>query len=305
VPLNIARMPIPRARGRASQVLLLAMSAMFGGSAMLVGSAACTRGDACQDKLAAMRRTLEAIPAGAATQQVAILAPDFPLLTSANGEVLRAAGPVVRLNADSSANLEGGDKHFEAGPMIVEATEALSRPGHDRVLYLAIAPGVALGPHSALIRGLGEQAPLRVLIRGATGGLAAPTPSPAMATRLAAIRAASPHEKPVLLADAMGAVAADCKPMAAGFESIASAAPDKRQGALINAALTGADQCGCEVVDIDGLSALIWTLTMGDGPRLRWLPLLPGPAGIKLPADARTGDLVRLLEAGPAIALPE
>lgn len=289
-------MPIPRAHGRTRQVLLLAM---------LVGFAACTRDDACQDKLAAMRRTLAAIPADAATQQAAILAPDFPLLTSANGEALRAAGPVVRLNADNSANLEGGTPHFEAGPVIVEATEALTRPGHDRVLYLAIPPGVALGPHSALIRGLGEQAPLRVLIRDATGRPAAPTPSPAMATHLAAIRGASLHEKPVLLGDAMRAVAGNCKPMAAGFESIAGVAPDQRQGALLNAALTGAEQCGCEVVDIDGLSALIWTLTMGDGPRLRWLPLLPGPAGIKLPPDARTGDLVRLLEAGPAIALPE
>lgn len=283
-----------RARRRASQVLLFVT---------LAGFAACKRDDACQDKLATMRRTFEAIPADAVAQQ-AILAPAVPLLTSAQGAALRAAGPVVRLNADNSAQLEGGEQHFEAEPVIAEAIAALTRPGHDRVLYLAIPPGVALGPHSGLIRRLGEQAPLRVLVRDATGGPAAPTPSPAMATRLAAVRGASLHEKPVLLADAMRVVAGDCKPMAAGFESLASAAPDQRQGALLNAALTGAEQCGCEVVDIDGLSALIWTLTMGDGPRLRWLPLLPGPAGIRLPADARTGDLVRLLEAGPAIALP-
>ena len=287
---------MPRARGRASLLLFLVM---------LAGFAACKGDDACQDKLATMRRTFAAIPADAATQQVAILAPDFPLLTSAQGEALRAAGPVVRLNADNRANLEGGTPHVEAEPVIAEVTAALSQPGNDRVLYLAIPPGVALGPHSALIRRLGEQAPLRVLVRDSSGGPAAPTPSPAMATRLAAIRSADLHEKPVLLADAMRVVAGTCKQMAAGFESLASAAPDKRQGALLSAALTGAEQCGCEAVDVDGLGALIWTLTMGDGPRLRWLPLLPGPAGIKLPPDARTGDLVRLLEAGPAIAFPE
>ena len=287
---------MPRARGRATQILLLVT---------LVGFAACKGDDACQDKLAAMRRTFQAIPADAATQQVAILAPDFPLLTSTQGAALRAAGPVVRLNADNSANLEGGKHHFEAESVIAEATAALTRPGHDRVLYLAIPPGVALGPHSGLIRRLGDQAPLRVLVRDSSGGPAAPTPSPAMATRLAAIRGAGLHEKPVLLADAMRVVAGGCNQMAADFEALASAAPDRRQGAMLDAALTGAEQCGCGVVDVDGLGAVIWTLTMGNGPRLRWLPLLPGPAGIKLPPDARTGDLVRLLEAGPAIAFPE
>ncbi len=252
-----------------------------------------------------MRRTFEAMPANAAAPTLEILDPAFPLLTSAHGEVLRSGGPVVRLAADGSAGLEGSTPHHAADPVLIEVAERLSRPGNDRVVYLAIAPGVALGPHSVLIRTLGEQAPLRVLIRDAAGAAVAPTPSPAMATRLAEIRSAPSNQKPMLLADAMRSAAGECKLLTDGFASLATAAPDSRQGQLRNIALTGAEACGCEVVDVDGLGALVWTLVMGEGAPLRWLPLLPGPAGIKLPVDARTGDLVRLLEAGPAIALPE
>ena len=290
-------MPIPRARARASHVLFLAT---------LVGLAtpACKSDDECQAKLAGMRRTFQAIPAGAATQQIALLEPEFPLLTSSRGEALRTTGLVVRLNADGSASIDGGAPSFDLEAVVAEASEILTRPGHDKVLYLAIPPAVALGPHSPLIRRLGDRAPLRVLVRDASGTPAAPTPSPAMATRLAALRGADASQKAMLMADAMRATASDCKPLHESFESLASLAPDKRHGALINGALAGAEQCGCDKVDVEGLSALIWTLTMGDGASLRWLPLLPGPAGIKLPADGRTGDLVRLLEAGPAIALP-
>ncbi|HEY0135693.1 MAG TPA: hypothetical protein VGB85_16530 [Nannocystis sp.] len=290
-------MPILRARGRASHVLFLAT---------LVGlcAPACKGDDECQAKLAGMRRTFQAIPTGAATQQVALIDPDFPLLTSSQGEALRTTGPVVRLNADGSASIDRGKPSFDLEAVVAEAADVLTRPGHDKVLYLAIPPGVALGPHSPLIRRLGDRAPLRVLVRDAGGTPAAPTPSPAMATRLAALRGADASQKATQMAEAMRATAGECKPLAESFESLAGHAPDKRQGALINGALAGAEQCGCDKVDVDGLAALIWTLTMGDGPPLRWLPLLPGPAGLKLPADGRTGDLVRLLEAGPAIALP-
>ena len=286
------------ARGRAPHVLLLAA---------LVGltTPGCKGDDECQAKLAGMRRTFQAIPANAATQQVTILEPDFPLLTSSHGEVLRTMGPVVRLNADGSASMERDEPSFDLEAVVGAAADILTRPGHDHVLYLAIPPGVALGPHSQLVRRLGDQAPLRVLVRDAAGTPAAPTPSPAMATRLAALRGAAVDEKAMRMGEAMRAAASGCQPMTAAFESLASAAPDKQQGMLVNAALTGAEQCGCDKVDVDGLGALIWALTMGAGPPLRWLPLLPGPAGLKLPADARTGDLVRLLEAGPAIALPE
>jgi hypothetical protein len=290
-------MPIPRARGRASQVVLLAT---------LVGpwTPACKRDDECQAKLAEMRRAFQAIPAGAAIQQVTLLEADFPLLTSSRGEVLRTTGPVVRLAADGSASIERGKPSFDVEAVVAEAADMLRRPGHDKVLYLAIPPGVALRPHSLLIRRLGDQAPLRVLVRDAAGTPVAPTPSPAMATRLAALRGADATGKATLMAEAMRATAGECKPLGASFEALAGLAHDKRPGALIDGVLTGVEQCGCDKVDVDGLSALVWALTMGEGPPLRWLPLLPGPAGLKLPIDSRTGDLVRLLEAGPAIALP-
>lgn len=251
-----------------------------------------------------MRRSFEAIPPGAATQQITILDANYPLLTSAHGEALRAAGPVVRLGLDGSASLDGSTPSYNVETVLAQVAERLTQPGHDRVLYLAISPGVALGAHSALIRRLGEQAPLRVLIRDASGGPAAPVPSAAMATRLKAMRSAPPMEKPALLAEAWRAAAGTCKPLIDGFEALTSEAPDRRQATILDTSLTGVEACGCNVVDVDGLTALVWTLLMGEGPPLRWLPMLPGPAGIKLPSDARTGDLVRLLEAGPAIALP-
>lgn len=257
----------------------------------------------CAQRIAAMRRTFEKIPAKAVAQ-VVIVEPGFPLPESTGGEVLRTRGPLVRIDAGGRASVEDGPPR-DVDALIAEVAEHLTRPGQDRALYLAIAPTTPVAPHVGLLTALGEQAPLRVLVREpASAALAAPTASPATAARLAAITTDDPLQKARLLADAMQAAVGTCKPLTTTFESLATVAPDRRQAELINAALAGAETCGCDVVDVDGLTALVWVLIMGDGPPLRWLPMLPGSAGAPVPATATGADLASALAHGPAVALP-
>ena len=126
-------MSTSRARGRASSAVLFVTLVTLAPGTMGIMGIACKGDDACQAKLAAMRRTFEAIPADAATTQITILAPDFPLLTSARGEPLRATGPVVLLNTDGSANLDGGKPSFDPDVVLTKVAAALTLPGHDKV----------------------------------------------------------------------------------------------------------------------------------------------------------------------------
>lgn len=100
----------------------------------------------------------------------------------------------------------------------------------------------------------------------------------------------------------MRQVAGSCKRLQEGFESIASAPADRRKGVLINTALAGAEQCGCEKVDVDGLSAVVWYLLAGDDPGLRWLPLkIDAGASRLIPGDATAEAMAKIVAEEPRV----
>ncbi len=247
-----------------------------------------------------MRATLERVPPHAESNAVMVVGAEFPLPRAERGELVRGQAPLLRVGADGALTLDGAPGSTSAAQLEFELPELLARPGGERALYLAFAADAPLAPHRGWLMALSEQVPLRVLVR-------TPSPSPPRTpsgdAALARTRAAAdPTARIVALVESLKAVGAGCESLSDGFEAMASAPADRKNGMLMNLALDSAAACGCDKLDVDALTALIWYLLMGDDPGLRWLPLrLEITATRLIPGDATAQEMATILVSEPRL----
>lgn len=87
-----------------------------------------------------------------------------------------------------------------------------------------------------------------------------------------------------------------CESLTTGLTAIAAAEPERRQKLVVDAVIAGAEACGCDTVNVEAITALAWTLLMGDDPGLRWLPLqLDSGARRLIHADATAEEMAAIL----------
>lgn len=246
-----------------------------------VVAAGCTS-PACADRVAVMRQTFAELPADATGLAVD---PAFVLPAVDRGERVRGWAPVLHLRRDGTTELRGMDPRLDAqaGP---DAEVAM---GGERVVYVAIEADAPVAPHRATLRSLGQEAPLRLLVT-------VPTPGAAAIEGLAAI--ADPTERAAAMAAAMNRAAGSCAALDMGF---GWSAPDRR-AAILETGIAGVTKCGCEGVDVEGVTALTWLALTGEDPRLRWLPLvLDGEATRLIPGDADGAAMARIVASEPRV----
>lgn len=262
---------------------------------------ACT-GGSCNREVAAMRATLAAVPADAYCVHGVEVGADTPLPTvveTAATLLVRETAPVVHVHKDGTLELLGSQPEtIDPDGLIALMEELRSHRDRELALYLVFAPDVAITSHLRWLARVDRASwrmptyqgdtPLRVLVR-------VPTP-----TRTGTRAAAEDAGRLAALADEVRTLSANCEPLAQGFASLPSTAPQRKRDLLTNLVVERAEACGCAKVDMAALTALIVFMLSGDDPGLRWLPLdFDSKSGVGLRTDATAQDLAEVMAANP------
>jgi hypothetical protein len=253
----------------------------------------------CSDKIAAMRRTLAQIPAGAGQTPAVAVGRAFALPMAARGEPVRGQAPVLRVRADGVQSIDDQDPDDDRlDDVMTQLASRLDRGDGERAVYLALEPDGRVNRERLLE--VASLAPLRLLVRVPVQGPS----TPAGEAALAAVRGATdPSARASAMVAAMDRAGGRCEALDLGFHYAGAAiSPEDRQALLINTAIEGAEACGCDKVDVEALTALTWYALTGDDPGLRWLPLELDVAATRLvPADATAAELARIVAEDPRV----
>jgi hypothetical protein len=265
-------------------------------------SMGCAKDGVCPSRIEAMRTALAAIPPPDEYQDAYSLRSVGPMLAvpelaSSAGEPM-GGGRRLYVYADGARNFEGTPIASDSELDIVLGSQGHRDFGPPPILHLALEPGTKVRAVAPLLR-LAKRAELRVLFRAPASEFSPPIP-PALAAKIEAMRR-DPRAQAAMFDAALKAAIGGCETIERAFAEIAdpmSRVGKDRQAVLLNAVVAGAESCGCNTVDVDALTVLVWWIFSGHGP-IRELALRVDPAGTQLGPDAGVDELVKALAAGP------
>jgi len=270
---------------------------------ILAGLLACTPGvsEECAAKVAAARTLF------AHGGEVAVLfaQPGMQLAESSHGAAIEDGIPVyVREDGSFLVDLR------TPLPTVAAAHEALQeeldkamtlaentgQPWSQRLLLVpdARAPASAILDLAALL-----PPTLRLIVIVDLTGDVVP-PAPPMSDAVKAATESPFPERTYRTADLLTPAIGTCAPVREVFDAVTTTTSDLRGKTLLDGLPGAIERCGCQGVDVDTLVSAAWAMVGKHQPSKRGLALPlsrePGAELVELPANARTSDLVLMIE---------
>ncbi len=291
--LALALAAIPPACAREEP---LPVAQHIGGEVPVVGS--------CEARVASMREVLARMPRD--IMEAAIRVPEDVQPLALTGTDAMLDGIPVVLHADGRATFDN-----QAYPNIA-AVEPRLRDELDKAnaladntgrpftanLLLVLDERAPVGELVAMLDRLPEQVHPALVITLPGDRVPPPPPTPDWVRVALAVPA---DERAHSVARAVEKTLGDCEPVRAVFKAVTDAAADERAGVLIDGMPGAVAACGCQGIDVEALTALLWGLNGRHDLRTRLLALElsrdPKALPVKLARDAtgkRLAELVQL-----------
>ena len=270
---------------------------------LFAGLLACTPGvsEECAAKVAAAR-TLFAHGG----EVVMIHAPPGMQLAESSRGVAIEDGILIYVREDGSFTVdistplptvaaahEALQEEFDRATTLAENT---GRPWSARLLIVAEAraPASAILDLAALV----PPTVRLILVVDLAGDVVPPAPPKSDAVKAAI--AVPLEERASRTANLLTPAIGTCAPVREVFDAVATTSSDLRGKTMFDGLPGAIERCGCQGVDVDTLVSVVWAMAGKTHPSKRSLTLPlsrePGAELVELPANARTSDLVLMIE---------
>ena len=257
----------------------------------------------CEARVATMREVLALIPRD--PRDASMTVPEgLQLIPYTGGNMIGDGVPLV-IHANGSfqfGDVEYADFAALKGPLIDQFANAavlaknLEQPFAATLLLLfdARAPITAL---PTLTAALPREVSYGLLVTLVDDRVPAPPPTPAWAQ--AALAPTDTNERTMSVADAADRAIGGCESVRKVFAAVTDAPADDRTTTLVDRLPAAVHTCGCEGVDVEALTAIVWGMHGQRWPRTRVVPIPishdPKAERLELPGTMTAKDLAALL----------